>query len=350
MKVLMLVNWKVNYSDTIPNNLQPPDYYISGESYWFFKHWPEDVEVDVIDIGSSWFTNKVEKKVLKFYILQAIRALPIMKHYDVVISHGVQSGIFLSLIRRMFKIKNPKHIVFEIGGFNSARETGLINRFMRIASKSIDGLIYHTSSQLEYYKKCFPWLVEKSKFLHFGTDPDYFQAKCDLDEKKYILCVGYAKRDWATLISAFEKLNRKDVYLKIIGKKDLNITNKNIILQGFIPIKELIEEIKNSMFVVVPLECFNYSYGQMTLLQAMALSKAAIVARVPSLLDYVRENETAMYYESGNVEDLRAKMAKLIDDKGLCESLALNARRSIEETYNEKNMTIEIHKFIKNIL
>jgi len=349
MRILMLVNWKVKNSDITPTNLQPPDYYIKGERYWFFKHWPENVEVDVIDVGSTWFTNKVEKRILKFYILQTFKALPKLKQYDLIISHGVQSGIFLSLIRRIFRMKTPKHIVFDIGGFNSAKEAGLINKFMRLASKSIDGIIYHTSSQLDYYKKCFPWLVRKSKFVHFGTDPEYFVPINKNDKSNYILCVGYIKRDWTTLIKAFDKLERKDVYLKIIGKTDLYTKNKNIIFEEFMPIDKLLKEIENSMFVVVPLECFNYSYGQMTILQAMSLAKAVIAARVPSVIDYVIENETGILYESGNIEELSLKMSKLINDETLREYLAGNARKSIEHVYNEKNMTHDIYNFIMSL-
>ena len=38
---------------------------------------------------------------------------------------------------------------------------------------------------------------------------------------------------------------------------------------------------------------FNYSYGQMTLMQQMALGKCVVAAKVPSLVDYVENGKTA---------------------------------------------------------
>ena len=38
MKILMLVNWKVEYTDKIPGDKQPPDYDIKGQDYWFFRY------------------------------------------------------------------------------------------------------------------------------------------------------------------------------------------------------------------------------------------------------------------------------------------------------------------------
>lgn len=32
--------------------------------------------------------------------------------------------------------------------------------------KAFDYMVYHTSSQIDYYKDQFPWLVHKSKFIH----------------------------------------------------------------------------------------------------------------------------------------------------------------------------------------
>ena len=50
MKILMLVNWKIEYCNSIPKSKQPPDYCIKGEDYWFYRYFKNKPEVDVIDI------------------------------------------------------------------------------------------------------------------------------------------------------------------------------------------------------------------------------------------------------------------------------------------------------------
>ena len=52
MKILMLVNWKVEYCDSPPEDRQPPNYVENGKKYWFFRYFQDDVDVDVVDIRS----------------------------------------------------------------------------------------------------------------------------------------------------------------------------------------------------------------------------------------------------------------------------------------------------------
>lgn len=349
MKILMLVNWKVKYTEEIPDDLQAPDYYTKKEKYWFFRYFPENTEVDVIDISSNKLMEKIERKYLHFYIIQTIKAIKIMKNYDVVISHGMPSGILLSLYRRIFGKKKEKHIIFDIGAFNSAKENGIILKLNQFASKSIDGIIYHESEQIEYYKKCFPWLIEKSKFIPFGTDIVYFDRDMEKEGnvEDYILSIGYSLRDNETLIDAYRKSNIK-YKLKIIGATDKYKEENNI--QFYPPIKkrELNRQIQNARFCILPLEYKNFSFGQMTLLQQMYYGKAVITANVPSVKDYVQDKKTAIIYESKNVEDLKNKI-ELLENEEIVKEIGANARQAVINNFNEKNMSNNIFKFIKEI-
>ena len=86
MKILFLPNWQVHCLDEDDNSIQAPDKHIKGEKYWFFKYFPADTEVDIIDIRRTNILHKLEKKI-KFYIWQAILAFFKSKNYDVIISH-----------------------------------------------------------------------------------------------------------------------------------------------------------------------------------------------------------------------------------------------------------------------
>ncbi|MBO5322983.1 MAG: glycosyltransferase family 4 protein [Oscillospiraceae bacterium] len=352
MKVLMLVNWKVKYCDQIPADKQPPDYYVQGAPYWFFRYFKEQPEVDVVDIRSFPWLEKFEKNKIRFYIWQTLRVLPKLHKYDLIISHGAQSGVVLSLWRRLFKTK-AKHVLFDIGSFNSAAESGFALKLMQFASKSLDGVIYHTSSQLGYYEKFFPWIVEKSKFLRFGTDLEFFdptQLQKTEDSGKYILCVGYSKRDWATLVQAYRQLNT-DVKLRLAGKVDPAYEKTPGVEQvPFVPIKELIQQIFNARFCVLPLEWFNYSYGQMTLMQQMALGKCVVTAKVPSLTDYVEDGKTAVFYEPKNAEELAQKLQILLADSDLCEKIATAGKEHLAENCNEQIMAEEIERAVQSFL
>lgn len=351
MKILMLVNWVVHRYDSIPADKQPPDYFVEDEAYWFFKYFQNEVEVDIADIHSFGLLEKFEKNYLRFYVLQTLRVLPRLRKYDLIISHGMQSGILLSLLRRVFHLTTPKHVVFDIGAFNSAAESGWMLKFMGFSSKSIDGIIYHTSKQIEYYQKFYPWLVDKSKFIRFGTDAEFFSGEnlmIDQSKERYILCVGQNKRDWNTLFKAYHRLHT-NIRLRLIGYNKKETASKNIECIPFMPIKELMREIKNALFCVLPLEYMNYSFGQMTLLQQMILKKTVIVARVPSITDYVRDTIDTILYEPNNDKDLAEKMDYLIHNSDLCEKIGEQAYVTVRNTMNERIMANEIEKYIFEI-
>lgn len=352
MKILILVNWKVNFLQEKPDDLQPPDFFISEKPYWFFRYFKYQPEVDLIDISSFRWLEKLEKNKIRFYLWQSLKAIPELKKYDLIVSHGMQSAIVLCLWRRFFKTK-AKHIVFDIGSFNSAAEKGLKLKLMQFASKSLDRVIYHTSSQINYYNKFFPWIVEKSKFIRFGTDIEYFNPDNlpETDENdKYIICVGYSKRDWPTVVDAYKQLHTT-VKLRLIGHVDKEYSGIHGVEQiPFVPINELIKQINHALYSVLPLKSFNYSYGQMTLMQQMALGKCVIAAKVPSLVDYVQDGKTGIFYEPGNSHDLYEKMLFLLENEAIMNKIGCNGRNYLQQYCNEKIMALEIEKELRVLL
>lgn len=369
----MLVNWKVEYTDKVPADKQPPDYYIKGEDYWFFRYFKErkDIQVDVVDIRSFQVLENFEKNKIRFYVWQTVKILPKLKNYDLVLSHGMQSGIVLCLWRRLFGKGKYKHIVFDIGAFNSAKEEGKALKLMQFASKSLDGVIYHTAMQEEYYKRCHPWLLNKSKYIAFGTDAEFFEdVRGDAElfrelerdeaisqdterEKKaenkasnpYILSIGYNKRDWDTLIKAYEKLDT-EIELHLLGNDSWKSDNPKIKILPPVPVKEMMGMIEGSLFGVLPLKWFNYSYGQMTLMQQMAMGKAVIVSEVPSVKDYAKHNVDACFYPPEDADALAGEMKRLLEDSKLRTRIGQEAAKTIKEKINEEIMAGQIEEFI----
>lgn len=354
MKILMLVNWKIEYTDKIPGDKQPPDYYIKDKDYWFFRYFEnkKEIQVDVVDIRSFQALENFEKNKIRFYVWQTVKILSKLKNYDLVLSHGMQSGIVLCLWRRLFGKGKYKHIVFDIGAFNSAKEEGKALKLMQFASKTLDGVIYHTAMQEEYYKKCHPWLLDKSKYIAFGTDAEFFEDMENYREKsnhkEYILSIGYNKRDWDTLIKAYEKLDT-EVELHLLGNDSWKSDNPKIKILPPVPVKEMMRMIRGSLFGVLPLKWFNYSYGQMTLMQQMAMGKAVIVSEVPSVKDYATHNVDACFYPPEDADALAEQMKRLLEEGKCRMEIGQAAAKTIKEKNNEEIMAKEIEVFIQDI-
>lgn len=348
----MLVNWKIEYCDSVPKSKQPPDYYIKGEDYWFYRYFKDKPEIDIIDISSFPALESFEKNKLHFYIRQGLKAIPRLDKYDLVVSHGMPSAVIVAMWQRIFK-KKVKHIVFDIGCFNSAAESGRIMKIMQNVSKSIDGIIYHTKCQKEYYEKYYPWLENKSEFIRFGTDLEFFDSnnlKKNDDYGKYIVCIGASRRDWDTLIKAYKLLNT-DLELRIIGHTDEKYNGiKGVRQIPFIPVTDMINQIYNARLCVLPLEAFNYSYGQMTFLQQMALGKCVIAADVPSLKGYAEDKKTAVFYEAKNENSLADAVNFVLDNPDKEEEIISNARDYLKNECNEKIMAEQIESFYLKIM
>lgn len=351
MKILMLVNWKIEYCEEKPVDKQPPDYKVEGKDYWFYRYFKNKPKVDVIDIRSFPWLENFERNKLHFYIWQAIRIIPKLNQYDLIVSHGMPSAIVICLWRRFFKTK-AKHVVFDIGSFASASESGFSLKLMQFASKSLDGLIHHMSAQKAYYEKFFPWIVDKSQFIKFGADFDFFgnDRKINPFIRKYIVCAGKNKCDWDTVVKAYKE-SRIDLDLHLIGGKEERFENIDGVKQiPYLPINDFIEQVQGAEFCVLPLEPVPFSFGQMRLLQQMALRKCVIVSNAPSILDYVENNQTAIVYEASDDEELKTQMNILCHDLKRRKAIEKAAYEFVKQDCNEKNMAERIENFFERIL
>ncbi len=349
MKILLLINWHIEYGQHQDDSYLPSDY-CYDKKFWFFKYFKEPCEVDVVDTRSIRWIEKFEKQYLRIYIMQTLRVLPKLKKYDLIISHGTTSGIFLDLLREIFKLKTPPHITVDISSFHKASESGLIYNLCRKASKKIDYLIYHTSMQEKYFKKHFPWLNSKSKFIPFGIDKNYWEKK---EYKKlnctepFILCVGYRKRDWKTLIKAYQKSSQK-FKMYLIGNDNIENNQKNIKILPFMKLDELMQYICDSYCCILPLEYMPYSFGQMTLLQEMIMGKAVITAKVPSVMDY--NSDGLIWYKAGDEKDLLKKLEWIFDHPVEIKKLGNINQSTVRNKYSAEQMAEEFEKICLELI
>ncbi|MCL1938099.1 MAG: glycosyltransferase family 4 protein [Candidatus Azobacteroides sp.] len=348
MRILFLPNWTVVQSNTNISDLQSPDKYIYGKPYWFFKYFSEDTQVDVIDIQAQSPLHGIEKKI-KFYILQAVMAFKKSRQYDVVISHGAQSGLvyaFLNLFRK--KERRTLHIIIDIGAMNGGRNNWIETFVIKWALRSHPAIIYHASIQQKYYEMIYKGLIKQSRFIPFGVNTEEFYP-LGLPPEDYVLSFGYSKRDYPTLLDAWQKID-PSVRLYIIGDTSIPSIN-NIVSLPKSSISVLKQYIAKSLFVVIPLPVFNYSYGQMSFLQSMAMGKPVIVTKTPSSIDYLQNAQGAFLINPYDKTDMKNKIEYLLAHKEQLNDLGEKARKDIETGhFDEQTMAERMNEFIKTLL
>lgn len=169
---------------------------------------------------------------------------------------------------------------------------------------------------------------------------DKFTPEYNWDEKS-IVYFGRLSREKGLfdLIEAVK--NIKGIRLKIIGegileeeiKNKINIEDiDNVILLGYKRGEDLKNEIRKSMFVILPSTCFENN--PRCIIEAFALGKPVIGSRIGGIPELVKDNQTGLTFEAGDPEDLRRKIEYLIDRPEKIIEMGRNARSFVEKEFN----------------
>jgi glycosyltransferase involved in cell wall biosynthesis len=141
-----------------------------------------------------------------------------------------------------------------------------------------------------------------------------------------------------TLISAVKGL---PLSLKIIGegpeREELEAKVEkegigNVYFLGYKSGTELTEEIKKSMFTVVPSEWFENM--PRSIIESFALGKPVVGSRVGGIVELVKDGEAGITFDMGRAEDLRDKIVRLSKDAEGIEAMGRRGRRLAEEIYS----------------
>jgi glycosyltransferase involved in cell wall biosynthesis len=109
----------------------------------------------------------------------------------------------------------------------------------------------------------------------------------------------------------------------------------NVELIGYMPPHELRSMYAQAKFVIVPLRrTTQYGAGCTAVLEAMAMGRAVIASRHPGMPDYVRDGETGILVDPGDVQELRQAMRYLLDHPEEADRMGTRGRQAVEEEFN----------------
>ncbi|UIF89506.1 glycosyltransferase (plasmid) [Cupriavidus necator] len=143
-------------------------------------------------------------------------------------------------------------------------------------------------------------------------------------------------RDWTTLIEAVK--DQRDFDLKIVSR---TITSASLGNATNISVEEAhnVERIRQlygeADVVVVPLLSNQHASGITVVLEAVALGKPVVCARVGGIDAYFAENEI-QYYECGNARSLRNALRELCGKRNARDQAERAQRRFRIENYSSE--------------
>jgi glycosyltransferase involved in cell wall biosynthesis len=332
--------WRVHYLDVDSESIQEPDKYLETKKYWFFRYDVNDFfDVDVVDCRHY---REFQMKYLNFYVTQSV--LCYLKHnkYDLFFSHGFKSAAVFSMLSKMMNNKKC-HYIFDVGCVNGARNDSKYFAIYRKALESNCFLICHSKCQLDFYKKHLS-LVNDPAFIRFGVDTEYFRPK-GAEKQEYVLSFGNSLRDYDTLLNAWSRMdNRTELHL-VGANPSAGKYSGNIKVFPRMSIVDLMKKIEESLFVIIPLPVLNYSNGQMSLLQSMAMGTPVVVTEVPSTVDYVEDGNGAVFVKPYDVQDMYNKIRFMLNDENRME-IASKARRFVVDNCTEEAMAKQIFDYV----
>lgn len=344
MRCLFVPNFHVHRIPRDNPAISPPNKIVDRGRYWFFKHLPE-WEVDVLDIperGSALMNNKR----LRLEVLQGIKTVLTGDEYDFILAHSYNSAFVLSAARVITRKQTPPLFVVDIGCLNGHRDVPLEIAIIRRALKSVDGIIYHSRINEQFYAKHFPRL--KRKFVLLGTDIDFFRPAPRESPLDYALSIGAVYRDYRMLLDAWKTI---DLPMRIVGPSTLDMrVPHNVEVMPRVSIVRLREMIRDARIVVLPVVEKRYSVGQTTLIQCMAMGKPIAVTHVPGIEDYISPNHNCLAVRPGDTNGFAEAVRRILTDVHLSDALAANAANDAARQFDEKQMALEIREFVEGTI
>lgn len=204
----------------------------------------------------------------------------------------------------------------------------------------------------------------------FGVDIQKFDLKCYLQKSdKTEIIIGNiklleAKYGIKELITAFVKLkdemkNEKALKLYIYGDGSLRGELEELIhslnMQDAVFLKGRIANAKvpealNEFDIFCALSQLDSESFGVAVVEAMAMGKPVVVSDVDGFCEVVKDNETGYIVQRKNIEEIVAKLKKLILDEELREQLGKAGRKRVEEKYDwEKNVDTMLEVYQKVI-
>jgi len=203
----------------------------------------------------------------------------------------------------------------------------------------------------------------RQKFLEAGVPEDKTFIKPNFIDPaefvpryqggSYALYLGRLSQEKGilTLIRAFEHL--RELPLKIAGtgplepalrqyKRERNL--RNVELLGFVKGTEKTELLRNSLFTILPSEC--YENSPVALLEAYAAGKPVIGSNLGGIPYMIEDGKTGLLFEGGDSGDLMEKVRHLAANPNEVETMGRSARKLAETRYGPE----ENYKLLMGIL
>ena len=266
----------------------------------------------------------------------------------VLVSHGPRPTYYGASFAKTF-CPHINHLAYS---FNFTHlPTGAQHKLMAKAYQQPTKFVSYSTVERALYAEYFDIPIERIDMLHWAVHaPTIDSTEKPIESDRYICAIGSQGRDYQTLFSAMKKL--PTIKLVVVTNadsiKDLSIPN-NVKIYTNIPNAQANNILANSQFMALPLRDSQVPCGHVTIVSAMFFKKAILVTNSIGVHDYIKNEQTGIFFEPKNVDDLALKIEHLWQDS-IKTMLLGEAGFDFANTYcTEKTVIQYFTNFLNNV-
>ena len=251
----------------------------------------------------------------------------------------VEISIFLMGLFSKLDIKNKYH-------------KRILNRMLNLYDK----FIFVGKGEYDFAQKNFPDWSEKYFFLPFSVDQDFWKSNKNNQNKKEILFLGNdLNRDFEFAYNLGKNMDKysfifvSNSFSKYKKHKNIQILDSNWLEGGItdIDIRNIFEK---SACTIVPLINTIQPSGQSVSLQSMSMNVPVIITKTKGFWDYdtFENNRNIVFAKKNDIELWESLIENLFKDNSLYGNLIMNAKKTMEDDYNQDKLFKKFLKIISN--
>ncbi|MBE6485577.1 MAG: glycosyltransferase [Methanosphaera stadtmanae] len=224
-----------------------------------------------------------------------------------------------------------------------------VNQQRRLLNGNVDLLISPSQFMIDKFKENNFFNDISCVKIPLGVEYENKKSvkKYDSIDITYIGTLGKHK-GVDTLINAFKEIKGEHLRLHIIGKgydeeefKSISKDDDRIIFHGFIENKNIRKYYEMSNLLVIPSICYDNS--PLVIYESFSTGTPVIGSNIGGIPELIEEEYNGFLFDAGNINSLKEKLVKVINDKELLKNLEINAY----ETLPKNSMDIMVKKIIE---
>jgi len=267
---------------------------------------------------------------------------------SIIVSHAPRPTYYCSKFAKRLSPDTP-HLAFS---FNfTDLPTGFQRKSMAKAFKQPTRFVTFSTDERQLYADYFDMPIELIDMQYWSIKPPTLDLESTpVESGDYICALGSQARDYKTLLLAMKKL--KHIKLVVVATeenmKGLEVP-ENVTVYSNIPYDKAMNILTHSQFMVLPLRDSVVPCGHGSIVAAMFYKKAIIITDSSGVYDYIKNEETGLFYEARNADALAEKITYMWEDSARLKKLSDASYQFAHDYCSEKTVVDYFSNFIKQV-